>query len=165
MAKHTDKILFIILFGIIIIQTTLIPQLAIYGIVPNLAVAFLIALATANKTKNIFRMTFLTGLILDVFSGLPFGIITAGLILAVFTVSVLSSRFLKSREFFILSPIVFSGLLIYNLALLILSNLGDLPFILENIKQLFPIFILKIIFEIMLALAFYAFALKLKRGC
>ncbi len=163
MAKRTGKIFFVILFGIIIIQTTAVPQLAVYGIVPNLAVAFLIALVAAGGIKNIFMAAFLTGLILDVFSGLPFGAITASLILAVFTASALSSRFLKSREFFILSPIIFSGLLVYNLSLLILSNLGDLPFVLENIKQLFPIFILKIIFEIMLALAFYAFALKLKK--
>lgn len=161
MAKHTDKIIFIILFGIIIIQTTLIPQLAIYGIVPNLAAAFLIALAAANKTKNVFRTAFLTGLILDIFSGLPFGIITAGLILAVFTVSVLSSKFLKSREFFILLPIVFSGLLIYNLALLILSNLGDLPFVLENAKQTFLILASKTAIELVLTLIFYKFTEKI----
>ena len=157
MAKHINKMLFIILFGIIIFQTTAIPQLAICKIVPNLAVAFLIALVITNKVKNVFGVALLTGLILDIFSGMPFGIITASLILAIFTINILVFKFLKNREFFVLAPIIFLGLLTYNLALIILLNLSALPLAAESIKQLFPIFASKTLIELALVLVFYKF--------
>ncbi len=162
MTKYSGKIISVILFGIIIVQPTIVPQLAIYGVVPNLAVAFLIALTITGEIKNIFKTAFLIGLILDIFSGLPFGIITVGLILAVFTISALSSKFLKSYEFFILAPIVFLGLLIYNLALLILSNLSDLSFVLENARQAFSIFASKTAIELILVLISCKFIKKLQ---
>ena len=160
MAKHSGKIIFVILFGIIIIQTTFIPQLSVYKIVPNLAVSFLAALAVIRK-KNIFKMAFLTGLILDVFSGLSFGIITTSLILSVFVISVLSSKFLKNPEVIVLALIAFLGVITYNLVLFTLANLSSLSIILDNTVQILLIIGLKIIFETVMALMFYKFALKL----
>lgn len=157
MAKYIEKKIPVILFGIIIFQITLIPQLAFCQVVPNLVAAFLIALAALKEIKNVFRITFLAGFILDIVSGLPFGAVTASLILAVFAVNVLSSRFLKSPSFFILAPIIFFGVIIYNLALLGLANLGNLPVIFEGARQLFSMVGLKIIIESALALVFCKF--------
>ena len=162
MVKHSGKIITIILFGIIIIQTTAVPQFAVYGIIPSLAAAFLIALAAADKIKNIFRAALLAGLILDVLSGMPFGIITTGLILAIFTAKSLSFRFLKNPEILILALIAFSGTAAYNLTLFTLANIGDLSIISENATQIFLMIGLKVVFETALVLVFYKFALKLK---
>jgi len=162
MIKLVEKIFFVVLFGLIILQMTFIPQSFFYQVIPNIVLSFLIASVLLGKIRSVFIMAFLAGLILDITSGLPFGVITASLILAVFTVNALSSKFLKSPEFFILAPIGFLGVAVYNLALLILANISNSSAVLEEIGQVFFMIILKVIVELVLALIFYGFILRLR---
>ena len=163
MKKLAEKIFFAILLGMIVLQITFIPQLFSCQIIPNAILSLLVVLALLGKTGSVFIIAFLAGLILDIVSGLSFGVITIGLILAVFTVSVLSSKFLlKSPEFFILALISFLGVTVYNLALFFLANINNFSAVSGEIGQIFFAVGLKIILELTLVLFFYKIALKLK---
>jgi len=118
------KPLFIILILIlaIILQTTVVPFLAISGISPNLILLLIFILITFKDFKEIWWVVVLTGLFLELFSGLIFGLISLSLIGAVYLIDRINKNF-SATKLWMKTVFVVSGILLYNLFLIILGRL------------------------------------------
>ena len=152
-----NYIFLLLLFLVMFLQITFIPQLLFNSIVPNLLLILLIATSFSYKSSEIFYISFFCVFLLDIFSDIYFGPIIISVLAAVFISSYLSHYFLKklfSPNLFLIS---FLGIAVYNILYFVLINLGDFQRI-YNLTELNRLFII-IVFEIIYAaVLIYPFA-------
>jgi len=153
------KPLFIILILIlaIILQTTVVPFLAISGISPNLILLLIFILITFKDFKEIWWVVVLTGLFLELFSGLIFGLISLSLIGAVYLIDRINKNF-SATKLWMKTVFVVSGILLYNLFLIILGRLFHLD-LFFSLKYLF----INIIYNLLIMIIFFSLVYGAKK--
>ncbi len=153
------KPLFIILILIlaIILQTTVVPFLAISGISPNLILLLIFILITFKDFKEIWWVVVLTGLFLELFSGLIFGLISLSLIGAVYLIDRINKNF-SATKLWMKTVFVVSGILLYNLFLIILGRLFHLD-LFFSLRYLF----INIIYNLLIMIIFFSLVYGAKK--
>jgi rod shape-determining protein MreD len=116
----------------VILQTTLLPFLSFKGITPNLVLVLILFWVISKSFKEIWLMVILAGLFLDLFSGLPFGLISLSLVGTAYLIDWFNKNVFSGDKFWIVVALIALGSLFYNLILVGLSGL----FILVNISQI-----------------------------
>lgn len=116
--KHFFIISFLLLAAIL--QTTIVPFLSIQGAALNLILIFTLILTLLSGFKAIWPYIFLGGLFLDLFSGLPFGLVTASLIGANYFVDWLGNNIFSRSKFGVKISLIVLGILTFNFFLNIL---------------------------------------------
>lgn len=119
------KIFLIILslLAAIIIQTTLFSVLAKGGVSPDLVLALILFLVILYNFRKVWWLVVLAGLILDFFSGLPFGLMSLSLLGASFLIDWLNRNIFSTVKFWIIALLTVLGTWLYNLFFLVLNRL------------------------------------------
>jgi len=115
-----------LLFLILFLQITLIPQLFAGSIIPNLLLILLIAVSFLYKSSEIFYVSFFCAFILDIFSDVYFGPVIISILAAIFVSSYLGHYFLKKIFSLNLFLISFLGVVVCNVLYFVLINLNNL---------------------------------------
>ena len=129
-------VLILIFFLAVIIQTSLLPFINIYGVKPNLVLILLLIWAIAKEFKNIWGLIILAGLFLDLFSGLFFGVSMLSLLVTFFLLIWLVKNLFGQINFGILTALIVIATLVYNLLLLALTKLFQPDFIISWLSYL-----------------------------
>ncbi|MEA2113186.1 MAG: rod shape-determining protein MreD, partial [Patescibacteria group bacterium] len=118
--KHFFIILFLLLAAIL--QTTIAPFLSVRGAAPNLILACALALTLLRGFKASWFYVFLGGFFLDIYSGLPFGLVAISLIGANYLVDWLDNNVFSNSKLGVKICLIISGVLTFNFFLVILIN-------------------------------------------
>jgi len=148
-------ILFALLLSVIF-QTTLIPFIAVLGVIPNLVLVLILTLIIWKKFENIWWMVLLSVLSLDLLSGLPFGLISLSLIITAYLIDQFNRNTFSEIKFWIIISLIVSGSLIYFISLFILSNIFEIGFVF-SLKYL----LIEIIYNLIISSIFYVGAKKI----
>ena len=116
--KHFLSILFLLLAAIL--QTTIAPFLSVQGAAPNLILIFTLILTLISGFRAVWLYIFLGGLFLDLFSGLPFGLVAVSLIGANYFVDWLGGNIFSKPKFGVKIVLITLGILAFNFFLNIL---------------------------------------------
>lgn len=112
-------IIFILVLAVIL-QTTIVPFLSIQGATPNLILVFALILTLLGGFKAVWFYVFLGGLFLDIFSGLPFGLISISLVGASYFIDWLSNNVFSGLKFSVKIGLLALGFLAFHFFLNIL---------------------------------------------
>ncbi|MEA1937410.1 MAG: hypothetical protein U9N04_04880 [Patescibacteria group bacterium] len=155
--KVNNYIFLPVLFLIMFLQITFIPQAFSDLIVPNLILILLIAVSVSSESTDIFYVSFFCAFLLDIFSDLYFGPIIISVLIAVFISSYLAHYFLKKLFSLNLVLISFLGITAYNILYFVLINLDNFQQVydLTELNRLAVIIIFEIIYT---AIFIYPFA-------
>lgn len=116
----------LILFLAVIFQATFIPHLAIWQVAPNLVLIIILSWSILTDSKKTLGWALIAGLLLDLFSGLPFGVLTLSLVLIAYIVNLLAYTILGQANFLVIGAIGFGGTIIYNLFIRLFIKLASL---------------------------------------
>jgi len=119
------KTFFIVLSFIlaIILQTSSIPFLTISKISPDLVLVLILLLVILKKFEKVWWIVVIVSLLLDLFSSLPFGLISFSLVITVYLIGLFNRNMFSAVKFWITMVLVVLATLTYNLVLIILSQL------------------------------------------
>lgn len=119
-----------LLLFLLIVQISALPHFSIMGAVPNLL--FLVSVFFIFYVLDYWELmvfSFMAGFLIDVYSGIPFGIILISFILAIASVHFLAYNFFGRVSFLIINISLAIGLALYFLLYFILVRLyGVLKF-------------------------------------
>lgn len=110
----------LILLLAVILQITIVPFLSVQGATPNLILVCALILTLLGGFKTVWFYIFLGGISLDIFSGLPFGLISVSLIGASYFIDWLSNNVFSGLKFGIRISLIASGVLAFNFFLNVL---------------------------------------------
>ena len=116
-------ILILTILFLVVFQTTSLSFLSFKGINPNLILVFLLLLVIFKKFEKYWPVIITIGLILDFFSGLPFGTISLSLILVSFIINWLNRNIFSGTKFWISISLIILATLLYYFLLVILSKI------------------------------------------
>ncbi len=115
---------FLILTGIVFLQTSILKDIEIFGVVPNLSlVFFLMIIFWIQDFKMVFISALFFGLFLDFFSGFSFGVFTLTFIFLAFFLNLLLAVFVSRDNILVLFFMIFIGTFAYYLLILTLTNI------------------------------------------
>ena len=129
-------LIILILLLTAILQTTLVPFLAFKGVSPNLVLTLILVLVVFKGFQENWWLVILAGLFLDLFSGLPFGLISLGLLITAYLIDWFNRNVFLGAKFWILAALIGLGSLFYDLILVGLSRL----FVIIGLSQVIPCF-------------------------
>ena len=132
--KHFLIILILLLA--VILQTTIVPFLSVQGVTPTLILVCALILTLLRGFRAVWFYIFLGGLFLDIFSGLPFGLISISLIGASYFIDRLGNNVFSELKFSVRIGLIVSGILAFNFFLNILIGFFHLETML-SFKYLF----------------------------
>ncbi len=125
---------FLVILGLllaVILQTTLLPFLALRGIIPDLVLVLILLLVIFRDFRKVWWLVILAGLFLDLFSGLPFGLISLSLLMTTYFINWFNRSIFSETKFWIILFLIGLASLFYELALFGLTKL----FISVNLSQ------------------------------
>jgi rod shape-determining protein MreD len=135
-----------------ILQTTIVPFLAITEVGPNLVLVLVLLLVIFKSFKERWPVIVLAGLFLDLFSGLPFGLISLTLVSTVYLIDWLNKNVFLLIKFWVIAGLIILATLVYNLLLLNLSRVFQIDLVLSGkhlvIEMLYNLFIISIFYGI-----------------
>lgn len=105
-----------------ILQITAIPFISFNGVVPNLILVLILCLIAFKGFEDQWPWVVLAGLLLDLFSGLPFGLVGFSLLLTVYLIDLLNLNFFAITKVWIVGVLVILGTIVYDLAIVFLSR-------------------------------------------
>lgn len=117
---------FFIIFSLllaVVLQATVVSFLSVRGITPNLALVLIFIFVVLGGFERVWVYVLLTGLFLDLFSGLPFGLFSASLVAATYFINWLRSSISLELKFVGGTGMVVLGVFVFNLFLNILAAL------------------------------------------
>jgi len=114
-----------------ILQTSLLPFLALGEVVPNLVLVLIGLLVIFKDFRKVWGLVVLGSLFLDLFSGLPFGLISLSLVVTAYCLSQFKRSLFSEIKFWIVLFLIGLASLFYNL---VLTGLGEL-FILVDLSR------------------------------
>lgn len=105
---------FLLLFVLIVLQISVFPHFQLRGVFPNIVLAVVIFLAYYQQVGKInywelMAFSFVSGVLLDAYSGLPFGIILISFIVIVASVNFVVDVFSDSTHSLIIGLAIFFG--------------------------------------------------------
>jgi len=125
---------FIVILGLLlaaILQTSLLSFLAFREVAPNLVLVLISLLVIFKDFRKVWWLVILGSLFLDLFSGLPFGLISLSLVVTAYCLSQFKQSLFSEAKFWIVLFLVGLAGLFYNL---VLTGLGEL-FILFDLSR------------------------------
>jgi len=130
---------FLIVLGLLlaaILQTSLLPFLALRGIIPNLVLVLILLLVIFKNFKEVWWLVILGGLFLDLFSGLPFGLVSLSLLITAYFINWFNRSIFSEAKFWIVLFLIGLASLFYNLVLFGLAKLFILVDL--NRQEIYP---------------------------
>jgi len=121
----------LILLLVVIFQTTLIPFLALGGVTPNLVLVLILFLVIFKGFQEIWWLVILAGLFSDLFSGLPFGLISLSLLITSYLIDRFNRSVFSGAKIWLVAALIALGSLFYNFILIAAAKF----FILINLSQ------------------------------
>lgn len=121
----------LILLLVAILQTTLVPFLALKAVTPNLVLVLILFLVIFKGFREIWWLIILAGLFLDLLSGLPFGLISLSLLITAYLIDWLNRSVFSGVKIWLVVALIALGSLFYNFILIATAKL----FILVNLSQ------------------------------
>ncbi len=121
----------IILLSAAIFQTTLVPFLALRGVIPNLVLVLILFWVILKSFKEVWWLIILAGLFLDLLSGLPFGLISLSLLITAYLIDRFNSNVFSEIKIWLVAVLIALGSLFYNFILIAIAEF----FILVNLSQ------------------------------
>ena len=110
-----DLILILLIYFLVLFQQSFLPHFAVYGIIPNLVLVLVFALNILDHKSGLI-LSFLAGLILDIYSGMPLGV--SGLLFLIMAIFIKKSlKFFQKLNIFYLIVMFSSCLIFYNILL------------------------------------------------
>lgn len=116
----------LLLLSLLVVQISVLPHFSIMGVVPNLL--FLVSIFFIFYVSDYWELitfSFMAGFFVDVYSGIPFGIILVSFILAIALVYFLAYNFFGRASFLTVSIGLAVGLALYSLSYFILFRLYE----------------------------------------
>lgn len=108
---------------ITILQITVVPFFNFNGVVPNLILVLILCLIIFKGFEDQWPWVLLSGVLLDLFSGLPFGLISLSLLSTVYLIDLLNLNFFAITKLWIAEILVILGTIVYDLIIVFLSRL------------------------------------------
>jgi rod shape-determining protein MreD len=90
------------------------PRLTIFGAFPNILVAVILIFAILKNSRLIFFTSFLAGVMLDVFSILPFGVYTMSLSLVSWLIHFVGKDIFRAKDLFGQFFLIFCASIAYS---------------------------------------------------
>lgn len=107
-------LLFLLLLFFFIVQISILPNILPARLMPNiLLIALAIFAFYQLEYKNLMTLTFLFGLIADIYSGIPFGAIILSFIFTIFWIDLLVNNFFNKADFLVVSLGIAAGSALY----------------------------------------------------
>lgn len=113
----------LIIFLLILLELFLAPHLRIADLGPNFILVAILVWFTLSNVKEAMKWLIPSGLILDFFSPLPFGVISLSLLITLFLIFLVSARLFGEKNLNAIILITIIGTLVYQLSLLLLVML------------------------------------------
>ena len=121
----------LILLLVAILQTTLVPFLALRGVTPNLVLVLILFWVILKSFKEVWWLVILAGLLLDLLSGLPFGLISLSLLITAYLIDWFNRSVFSGAKIWLVAALIALGSLFYNFILIATAKF----FILVNLSQ------------------------------
>ena len=115
-----------LLVAVALLQTTVMPHLAIRGVFPDLALLVVVSWSLLCGTREGAIWGFIAGLAVDLFSGAPFGAATVSLMAASFLSGLGEVTVVRAR-FVLPSIVMFAATIIYDLLFLFIVWISGQP--------------------------------------
>ena len=154
------KIFFIIIILIlsVILQTTLIPFLDVWGVTPNLVLVFSLFLVVWRRFEKTWWIILLAGLLTDLLIGLPLGLASISLITVAYAIDSFNRSTFSRIRFWIMNSLIILGTLIYSLLIFGLSKVFQIDLIFS-----FKYLLIEIIYNLLISSIFYVGIKKIFR--
>ncbi len=140
----------------VIFQTTLIPFVAVFGVVPNLVLVLILILIIWKKFENTWWMILLACLFLDLLSGLLFGLISLSLIITAYLIDQFNRNVFSEIKLWIIGSLIVLGSLIYFVSLFSLNSFFQIDFVF-NLKYL----LIEILYNLLIGSILYVWIKKI----
>lgn len=111
------------LFLAVILQVSFLPFLSVFGLSLNLVLVLVVFLISQRDFKKYWPAIIFTGLVLDIFSALPFGVISLSLVLTAYFIERLKKDVFGSINLGLVMGLMALGHLFYSLLLMALTKL------------------------------------------
>lgn len=121
----------LILLLAVILQTTLVPFLALRGVTFNLVLVLILFWVILKSFREVWWLVILAGLFLDLLSGLSFGLISLSLLITVYLIDRFNRSVFSGAKIWLVAALIALGSLFYDFILIGLSRL----FFLINLSQ------------------------------
>ena len=116
---------------IVILQTTLVPFLSLRGVTPNLVLVLILFWVILKSFRELWWLVILAGLLLDLLSGLPFGLISLSLLITAYLIDWFNRSVFSGAKIWLVAALIALGSLFYNFILIATAKL----FALINLSQ------------------------------
>ncbi len=155
---------YIILFFVVVLQSSILPKIELFGVFLNLSLLSLVFLSFYLKDrKRVILSALFLGALLDIFSSMPFGIFTFIFLIISSLITFLLNSFMPRDNLFILISLLFFATILYYVLFFVFVNLLSI-FDATNYKISFNINTLKLaFFEYLYELLFLFLLLPLRR--
>ncbi len=120
----------------IILQVSAIPFLIVFNTNPNLILVLVLILVILKTFQRTWWIIVLTGFFIELFSSLPFGLISLGLIGSACLIDWLNRNVFSTKNFWVMISLIILGSLVYNILLIVLAKLFQVDLIL-SLEHLF----------------------------
>lgn len=140
----------------IILQVSAAPFLIVFNTGPNLVLILILTLVILRTFKRSWFIVVLTGFLIELFSGLPFGLISLSLIGSVYLIDWLNRNVFSTTNFWAMISLIILGSLIYSILIIILAILFQIDLIL-NLQHLF----IELLYNSIMAIIFFYGAKKI----
>jgi len=114
---------------VVILETTLVPKMAIFGAFPNLVMLVILSLIFINRTRDALWWVLIGGVLLDLFSPVRFGAYTLSFVVIFFLAYYLVNYVFSEPSVFLAAGIFFISSLILNIIFLMYFHYFGLYFI------------------------------------
>jgi rod shape-determining protein MreD len=114
----------LLLIGVALIQSTVMPHLTLWGVKPDLMLLVVISWSLLRGTREGIVWGFIGGLCLDLFSGAPLGLSALALLIASFFSSLGEATIFRTHVILPLATVFFASLIYDFIFLLALRTLG-----------------------------------------
>ena len=103
----------------IILQVSAAPFLVVFNTGPNLILILILTLVVLKTFEKTWWIIVLTGFLIELFSGLPFGLISLSLIGSVYSIDWLNRNVFSTTNFWTMISLIIFGSLIYSILIII----------------------------------------------
>jgi rod shape-determining protein MreD len=114
----------LLLIGVALIQSTVMPHLTLWGVKPDLMLLVIISWSLLRGAREGVIWGFIGGLCLDLFSGAPFGLSALALLIVSFFSGLGEATVFRTHVILPLATVFFSSLIYDFIFLLVLKTLG-----------------------------------------
>jgi len=124
---------------LVVIQNSGSPLKGILGVVPNLVLVLMLLLIVFSDYRSLWWLVLVTALFLDLFSSLPFGLISSSFLATIYLTDWFNRKIFSTVKWWTALLWVVVGTLVYNLFLFLLGAVFQISSEFTGIYQLLEI--------------------------